>query len=552
MCTLLFADAEDPLGALRWSLSAARSLLGEDGRLVGDPLRLELADDVLVDLRELEAGRLELVEQWGALGSDLLEPLDFSGSATFAVWLEIRRRQVRGLTEGLVHERVQIELARGAARRAAELSAVLVRMEPLDEGHQALLVRSLAAAGDGVGAARQVAACRELFRRELGTEPGVWLDAAARVVTRHPVAAARTGRPSVVASIDAGVAAVEAGSVDAGVECLRRAVDEGAALGDPELEVRALTELGTALVHSVRGRDDEGAVALHRAVARAGDRFPAWVAVATRELGYVEFLRGRYDRVEPWLSRATAAAAGDVAQLARIAAVRGCALTDVARYAEAEVALRYAVEHTRDDRFRSYPWSMLGRVHLLRGELALAADALDTSLDLALHTGWTALVPWPDALRAEVDLLRGDPDAAADRSRRAFLASCRLGDPCWEGISGRVRGLLHAAQGQPEQALAALADARVRCTRLPDGYVWVDALILETTCTVARDVDPDLASAAADELVALAARCGLAELLWRGLRHQADLGREGAGALAEALGAELEWTPRIRRWTTRP
>ena len=434
---------------------------------MGDPLRLELADDVLVDLRELEAGRLELVEQWGALGSDLLEPLDFSGSATFAVWLENRRRQVRGLTEGLVHERVQIELARGAARRAAELSAVLVRMEPLDEGHQALLVRSLAAAGDGVGAARQVAACRELFRRELGTEPGVWLDAAARVVTRHPVAAARTGRPSVVASIDAGVAAVEAGSVDAGVECLRRAVDEGAALGDPELEVRALTELGTALVHSVRGRDDEGAVALHRAVARAGDRFPAWVAVATRELGYVEFLRGRYDRVEPWLSRATAAAAGDVAQLARIATVRGCALTDLARYAEAEVALRYAVEHTRDDRFRSYPWSMLGRVHLLRGELALAADALDTSLDLALHTGWTALVPWPDALRAEVDLLRGDPDAAANRSRRAFLASCRLGDPCWEGISGRVRGLLHAAQGQPEQALAALADARVRCTRLP-------------------------------------------------------------------------------------
>jgi hypothetical protein len=37
---------------------------------------------------------------------------------------------------------------------------------------QALLVRCLAAAGDGIRAARQAAACRELFGRELGVQPG--------------------------------------------------------------------------------------------------------------------------------------------------------------------------------------------------------------------------------------------------------------------------------------------------------------------------------------------------------------------------------------------
>ena len=55
-----------------------------------------------------------------------------------------------------------------------------------------------------------------------------------------------------------------------------------------------LTALGMALVHNVRGRDEEGAAALHEALAlaeAAGDREAA--AKVCRELGFVEVQAGR-------------------------------------------------------------------------------------------------------------------------------------------------------------------------------------------------------------------------------------------------------------------
>src|SRR5688572_27621743 len=42
LASLLFSDAEDPLGSLRWNLAEVRRLLGPDVRLEGDPVRLEL------------------------------------------------------------------------------------------------------------------------------------------------------------------------------------------------------------------------------------------------------------------------------------------------------------------------------------------------------------------------------------------------------------------------------------------------------------------------------------------------------------------------------
>ena len=38
LASLLFADADDPVRALRWSLSEIRRALGSDGSVDGDPL----------------------------------------------------------------------------------------------------------------------------------------------------------------------------------------------------------------------------------------------------------------------------------------------------------------------------------------------------------------------------------------------------------------------------------------------------------------------------------------------------------------------------------
>lgn len=536
LCALLFADADDPLAALRWNLSELRKLLGDGAALQGDPLELRLAPGDEVDVRCLARGQLSAEAD---LTCGLLEGFDFPTCPSLEVWLEGERRRLRGSVEAVLRERALEALGAGDGRRAAELAALLVRLDPYDENFQALFVRALSAAGDGVAAAKQVAACRELFRRELGVDPGPAVEAALATYASAPVGSASTGRAGVVAQIEAGEAAVAAGAVDAGLQCLRRAVPDAQALGDPALQVRALTALGAALVHAVRGQDEEGATALHAAVALA-DGHPELLADATCELGYLEFLRGRYDGVHRWLARAEAAAGQDRARRARVLSVRGSALSDVGRHSAACAALREAVALTPDERRRSYALSMLGRVHLLREELDAAATALDASYDLALRQGWTSFLPWPEALRAGVDLARDDVDAAQERLEHAFALGCHVGDPCWEGLSSRGLGLVAARRGDVAGAVRRLQDARARCTRLPDAYLWVDAYALEALCQVAAEHDLPQRAAWARDLGALAAHSGMRELELQALLHRAPTADPGLRELAAAVVAEVD------------
>lgn len=232
------------------------------------------------------------------LGGELLEGMSFPRSPSFEVWLAGECRRIQASTEAVLREAALARLATGAAAEAAELAGRLVRRNPLDENVQALLVRSLAAAGDGVGAAHQVAACRDLFERELGVPPGPALDAALRTVTASPTTRPATGRAAAIAQLDAGE-------------------------------------------------------------------------------------------------------------------------------------------------------------------------------------------PWPQSLRAEVDLLRGDIDAAAERFEHAFALGCQIGDPCWEGIAGRGRGRVAIARGRPDEAVEILLDSIARCERLPDACLWGKAWALDVLCGLA-------------------------------------------------------------------
>lgn len=52
LASLLFPEAQDPLGALRWTTSALRRLLGSQGVIEGDPLRLDLPGGTMLDTEE--------------------------------------------------------------------------------------------------------------------------------------------------------------------------------------------------------------------------------------------------------------------------------------------------------------------------------------------------------------------------------------------------------------------------------------------------------------------------------------------------------------------
>ena len=104
LAELLFAEADDPLRALRWSLAEIRRVLGDDGSIDGDPVALTLADDVLVDVVELCHGSwAEAMEVAGA-GGELLEGPVVRGAPAFESWLLSERRRLASATESVLHE----------------------------------------------------------------------------------------------------------------------------------------------------------------------------------------------------------------------------------------------------------------------------------------------------------------------------------------------------------------------------------------------------------------------------------------------------------------
>lgn len=540
LAALLFEDAEDPLAALRWNLSELRRVLGEGG-LRGDMPGLSREPSTYVDIDVVTGGAWVEALCVPGLDRELLEGMRFASSPSFAVWLATERRHLQATAEAVLREAALARLAAGASSEAADLAGRLVRLNPLDENFQALLVRSLAAAGDGVGAARQAAACTELFQRELGVAPGASLAAAMRTTTAAPTARPATGRAAAMAQLDAGEAAIGAGALDAGLQCLRRAIVEADATGDATLRARARLALGSALVHAARGGDEEGATALHEALAVGQAVSPSLAAAACRELGYVEFLRGRYRRALVWLQRA-ASLTDDGAEQARIATVHGSTLSDTAHYAQAIAMLRHAAalaDSAGDARQLSYALSMLGRALLLCGDLQQATAALDRSVALA-QQGWTAFLPWPQSLRAEVDLLQGDLGAAAERFEHAFALGCQLGDPCWEGIAGRGLGRVAMARGETQRAIEILVDTIARSVRLPDAYLWGKGYALDLLCGLAVAQGMPQAPAWIEELHRLAARSGMRELTARAHLHRAALGDCASGAVARLLAGEID------------
>jgi len=391
---------------------------------------------------------------------------------------------------------------RSGSLRPSCIAAHLVSQEPLDQAGQELLIRCLTRAGRRRAAETQLAECEALLRRELGVEPGPELRRAAGQT--DGIAAGAVGdSDAALGQLEAGQAALDAGAVEPGVQILRQACAEAVASDDVSLQARTLAALGSALVHAVRGRDEEGAVHLHEALRLAeacGERSIA--AAACRELGYIDVQAGRAPSAGRWLTKATDLAEGND-ELCAVLGVRGMALSDRAHYGAALDLLNKSVaraERCGRRRQAALSLSLIGRVHMLRGDLSLALPPLDESLALVAAERWTAFRPWPEALRAEASLLMGRPDQAAERLDHAFRLACQLGDPCWEAMGARLTGLLTAAAGNPVKAREQLADAMARATRVSDAYAWVHAHVLDSSAAIAVETGAQDAVESVDDL----------------------------------------------------
>jgi DNA-binding SARP family transcriptional activator len=541
LASLLFADADDPLGALRWSLAELRRVLDDPLALRGDPPAFRLPEGGFVDVLALMSPERGTAPPSGSEG-ELLEGMSFPGCPAFETWLTYQRRHVAGICEALMGEAALQRLASGDAPGAQELAARLVSLDPLELRWQELLIRCLARSGDRVGAERQVAVCEELFMRELGIPLGPELGMAARE-GEDPAAGAAGDRDAALGQLEAGKAALDAGAIQPGLDCLRLACAEAAASGDGGLRARSLAALGSALVHVVRSRDGEGAAMLHEALAvaeQAGEQSSA--SLACRELGYIDVQAGRNASGGRWLARASELATSDEERCA-ILGIRGMALSDRAHYPAALELLEQSVELAEScghPRQAAWSLSLIGRIHLLRGDYAVAANSVDRSLELVASERWTAFRPWPESLRAELSLRTGTSNRALDRVQDTFRLACRLGDPCWEAAAARVIGLEHAAAGDTHSAIEWLRQARSRTTRVSDPYEWVHAHVLDTLALFAIDGNDADAPVIVNALNELAGRTGMREFAVRAHLHDARLGADGALEAARLLGSEID------------
>ena len=539
---LLFAEADDPLRALRWSLAEIRRCLGDEVSLDGDPVVLRLPTDVMVDVDVLTHDTWAAGVEVHRLDADLLDGLELSGAPAFESWLLSERRRLAAAGEAILHEAALGLMARGALDRARGFAVRAAAMSPLDENHQALLIRLYRLAGDDAAAEQQYAAWRDQLQRELGVEPGVAVEAAMRE-RRHqredPVTDA-----SIKAVIEAGSAAIAAGAREPGVASLRNAVRLADAGESPALQVRARQVLAETLIHSLRGLDEEGMAHLHEAdrlATETGDRASA--AQARAELGYVDFLRARYDRAELWLTDALKRAGGSAAERAKAMTYLGSVASDRASYPRAVVLLDEALRLSQDSadlRREAYALSMRGRLDLLRGQLDEAEVRLSASVELAEREHWLSFLPWPQAFQGAVHLARGDAGRAAETLHQAFARACQLGDPCWEGVTARGLALVADATGETDRAFDLLRDARVRSNRLADPYVWLDAYILDALCDLGRRHRHPDTQRWVEALRELASRTGMRELTVRAMLHSAALGGAGDATAAAILAADID------------
>lgn len=114
---MLFSDAADPHGALRWTLAELRRALGTPDALRSDPVRLGLPAGIVVDALVVSAGQADP----GLVRGELLEGIELEAGPVFESWLLVERRRLAGLSEGILRDAALVALATGYAQHGAAL-----------------------------------------------------------------------------------------------------------------------------------------------------------------------------------------------------------------------------------------------------------------------------------------------------------------------------------------------------------------------------------------------------------------------------------------------
>jgi tetratricopeptide (TPR) repeat protein/transcriptional regulator with XRE-family HTH domain len=310
----------------------------------------------------------------------------------------------------------------------------------------------------------------------------------------------------------------------------RRYADEALALaegcGREDLATAALSSL--VLADSADGQLHAGIERYSRAAARAGDRYPAQLALGAEFAGMMHYYLAEFDEAILRLREAVAMAraAYDTTTALRALGDLGCALMGSGRYAEALTVFAEGQQESLEQ--HAVNWvarttAMRGGLHLevfdYGGAETLAEEARELSrsthfispivsagIDLLLNftrrgelgraeglvaevaagvVGGQGAHGWLWALRfaqaqAELALARGNPEHALQHAAEAVARSRAVGRVKYEVAGLQVRGQVLAVLGRRHEAIAQLqgAVARARGTGDPAMFLRPAAALL--------------------------------------------------------------------------
>lgn len=180
LAQLLFPEAEEPLGVLRWYLAHVRSAapvaVTRQLRSTRDSIALSIPTDVAL----FRAGALVVSRRPETPGAaralalyrgDLVAGLTVSAAAYFDNWLYVVQEAVRRDFRRATLAFARWALSNRAAREAVDPLARLVTVDPYCEDGHVLLIEAYDAIRESARAATAYDRYQRIVRRELAAEP---------------------------------------------------------------------------------------------------------------------------------------------------------------------------------------------------------------------------------------------------------------------------------------------------------------------------------------------------------------------------------------------
>src|SRR5438093_3550715 len=453
LADLLWSEADDPLGAVRWSLSQVRKAVNPPAEIGERDGRIKIDAEVLVvDAGELLRGEWDETSIDDLVRGELLEGMSFGEAPSFDTWLQVQRARVATSAADALRWAATL-LSHREPDRALALAERALRSEPFDDALHELIVEIHAARGDRERARTYVAGLTRRYRDELAIEPPASIS---RPLERAPRSAAEPLlRLDVQARALLDIAKVRfwAGDSASARDIALRAARQAGESGDRALEARALILGSTTYTGGGLGTAREWTSHLQRALRLAnelGDR--ATVAEIETERGRISAIEGRYGAAEASFRRAQRLAEdiGDTREAGWARAMLAACHADRCEYAAAEEDLRAALPALG---WAPHAMGVLARVLVRAGNVEEGKAFADAAVTRADREGLLAPLPWALVQAGDARLAEGDLDGATERFTGALTIAEGTKDPGWQALALRGLGLLARAANDGARTL---------------------------------------------------------------------------------------------------